>query len=168
MGYLAKHEDVASFAEVMQAMGVNLGHIFYIPGLDVHGLRCGPSAVLGEMFEDIHETNIAILESQFPGFKGSVESYENYSRRELYDFACEFIDDLKRNCDLPYLIELKTCQNIHYVNHSEDGEISGYSGAWNATSSVWILAESLEDAMQQGIKIGHENLKRHDAKNNNE
>lgn len=168
MGYLAKHEDVASFADVMQAMGVNLGHILYIPGLDVHGLRLGHGEILEEMFEDLSETDISLLESQFPGFKGSVESYENYSRREFYDFAFEFVDDLKRNCNFPFLIELKTCQNIHYVNYGEDGEVSGYAGSWNTTSSAWILAESLEDAMQQGIKIGHENLKRHDAKLNNE
>lgn len=160
MSFLRKNPKIVDSVESMQVMAVNISSILYIPALDTHN----PPELFGTMFEDMSEANVNFVEGQYPDFKQVIESFENAERSSYPEFLCEFISELHQECEYPFLIEIKLCQNIHSVSHDRDGSIRGYGGVWNSYSNEWFFANSIEHALEIGAERGRLNLVRHQTK----
>ncbi len=89
-----------------------------------------PTKELLEFFNVLQHENIDLLDQQMDGFKAFYQSF----------------------------VEVKLTKNIDQVNFNRVNELTGFDGDWGATTSLWVFAESMEGAMQQGILLGKENL----------
>ncbi|MEO4184584.1 hypothetical protein ABH305_01825 [Acinetobacter pittii] len=154
MSYLENNKHVSNLIEELNCMGVRLGKIFFVPGLDMHA----PLEDLLEAFGDLGDTDLEYLDHQTNGFKKHVDELFSQPLRERRKHFGEFIADLQDKCEYPLLVELSLCQNIYSVSIDEMDLPSGYGGAWNSTSTTYVFAESIEDAIKQGIKLGQDNL----------
>lgn len=154
MSYLENNKDISNLIEQLNCMGVRLGKIFFVPGLDMHA----PLEDLLEAFGDLGDADLEYLDQQTNGFKKHVDELFSQPLRERRKHFGEFIGDLQDKCEYPLLVELSLCQNIYSVSIDEKDLPSGYGGAWNATSTTYVFAESIEDAIKQGIKLGQDNL----------
>lgn len=154
MSYLANNKDVVDLIDNLSCMGVRLGKMFFIPGLDAHA----PLKDFLESLQEMEDSDLEYLDGQTKGFKKFIDELMSLSYRERANYFGEFIADLQRNCNFPFLVELNLCQNIYSVSIDESGMPQGYGGVWNSTSKTYVFAESIEDAIKQGIKLGQENL----------
>lgn len=157
MSYLRQNIHIAHAVESMQAMAVRIADIHYLPAVDPYMV---PSNI-AEMFEGMNDYNINFLEEQFAGFRKIAEGLMNSDRFDRTDLICEFISQLHRNCQYPFLIKIKLCQNIQTVKHNSQGEVNGYRGTWNSCSYEWFFADSIEKAIEIATDRGRKNLIRH-------
>lgn len=163
MGYLSNNDALAEAIEDMEIVASRIAHTFFIPTLE----RGRVNDDIVEMFEYMNPDNIESLEQQFPSFKLIKESYDNLeSHRDTPDFYHEFVDDLIRNCDRPFLVKVELSQSIYSVRFEDDGSIGGHGCSWSSWTSHWILAHSMEDAILQATSLGDANLREHAKKLN--
>lgn len=157
MSYLKNNEDLVDAIDDMEMSATIIGDIFFIPTLDAEDVN----DTIMDMFQYMDDENVELLEQQFPSFKLIKESYDNCANRlDERDFYFEFVNDLKKNSENPFLVQVKVCQNISSVYINEDDVITGWGGSWGSYSSTWILAYSMEHAIDQAITIGRENLRK--------
>lgn len=154
MCYLRKNREVFLLAENIQKFGVDIGNLIYMPTLDQHN----PSESLFDFLYRIDEANVEFLEQQFKGFKEAHNNYKRTKHSNRNDFAFEFIMDLHRHSEYAFIVQLKFCRNVDQVHFNREGVVTGFDGNWNSYRCKWIFAKSMEDAMQQGIHLGNENL----------
>lgn len=157
MSYLRQNIHIAHAVESMQAMAVRIADIHYLPAVDPYMV---PSNI-AEMFEGMNDYNINFLEEQFAGFRKIAEGLMNSDRFDRTDLISEFISQLHQNCQYPFLIKIKLCQNIQTVKHNSQGEVNGYRGTWNSCSYEWFFADSIEKAIEIATDRGRKNLIRH-------
>ncbi|WP_322977438.1 hypothetical protein [Acinetobacter pittii] len=154
MSYLENNKHVSTMIEELSCMGVRLGKMFFVPGLDMHA----PLEDLLDAFGDLVDSDLEYLDHQTNGFKKLLEDVLALPLRDRRKYFGEFLSDLQDKCEYPFLVELSLCQNIYSVSIDEMDLPSGYGGAWNSTSTTYVFAESIEDAIKQGIKLGQDNL----------
>lgn len=154
MSYLENNKDVSNLIEQLNAMGVRLGKIFFVPGLDMHA----PLEDLLEAFGDLGDSDLEYLDHQTNGFKKHVDELFSKPLRERRKHLGEFVADLQEKSEYPLLVELSLCQNIYSVSINDMGLPNGYGGVWNSTSTTYVFAETIEDAIKQGISKGMCNL----------
>lgn len=154
MSYLANNKDVLDLIDNLSCMGVRLGKMFFIPGLDAHA----PLRDFLESLQEMEDSDLEYLDGQTAGFKKSINELRSLRLRERANYFGEVVADLQRNCKYPFIVQLNLCQNIYRVSIDESGMPQGYGGVWNSTSKTYVFAESIEDAIKQGIKLGQENL----------
>lgn len=157
MSYLRQNIHIAHAVESMQAMAARIAGIHYLPAVDPYMV---PSDI-AEMFEGMNDYNINFLEEQFSGFGKIAEGVMNSDRFDRTSLISEFISQLHQNCQYPFLIKVKLCQDIHSVKHNSQGAVNGYSGTWNSCTYEWFFAESMENAIEIATERGRKNLVRH-------
>lgn len=157
MSFLRKNPKLCEQIETMQAMAVNIESIQYLPVLDPYQSY----EEIGEMFEDMSESNAIFIEQQYAGFNAFIKQFEDASRSQYKELVGEFISTLHQQCEYPFLIKIKLCQNIRSVSHDSKGEINGFGGAWNSYSNEWFFANSIEHAIEIATERGRKNLLRH-------
>lgn len=157
MSYLKNNEDLADAIDDMEMSATMIGDIFFIPTLDADDVN---DTIL-DMLMYMDDDNVELLEKQFPSFKLIKESYDNCANRhDRNDFYFNFVNDLKDNSENPFLVQIKVCESVSSVYIGADNdEITGWGGSWSSFSSTWILAYSMEHAIDQAITIGRERLR---------
>jgi hypothetical protein len=154
MSYLEKNKLVSKLIDELSCMGARLGKVFFVPGLDMHA----PLEDLLEAFGDLGDSDLEYLNHQTNGFKKLVDDLMSLPLRDRRKYFGEFISDLQSKCVYPLIVELSLCQNIYSVSINDMGLPCGYGGVWNSTSTTYVFAESIEDAIKQGISKGMCNL----------
>lgn len=157
MSFLRKNPKLCEQVETMQAMGANIECIQYLPVLDPDQYH----EEIGEMFEDMSDQNANFIEQQYTGFDVFIKNFEEASRSQYREMVRDFISTLHQQCEYPFLIKIKLCQNIRSVSHNTNGEINGFGGAWNSYSNEWFFANSIEHAIEIATERGRKNLIRH-------
>ncbi|NWK51924.1 hypothetical protein HYG89_05000 [Acinetobacter sp. SwsAc5] len=157
MSYLRQNINIVNAVESMQAMAARIADIHYLPTVDPYMV---PSNI-AEMFEGMNDYNINLLEEQFSGFGKIAEGLMNADSFDRTNLISEFISQLHQNCQYPFLIKIKLCQDIHSVKQNSQGKVNGYSGTWNSCSYEWFFADSIENAIKIAIDRGHKNLIQH-------
>lgn len=160
MSFLRNNPQICDQIESMQAMAASIELVQYLPVLD----RYSSGDIfeeIGEMFEDMSESNAIFIEQQYAGFNVFIKQFEDASRSQYREMVGEFISTLHQQCEYPFLIKIKLCQNIRSVSHDSKGEINGFGGAWNSYSNEWIFANSIEHAIEIATERGRKNLIRH-------
>lgn len=154
MCFLKKNSEIFYLSENLHKFGADIGRVIYLPTLDPNT----PTKELINFFNGLQPDNIDFLNQQLDGFKGSYLKYKACSKDELKEFAFEFILDLLSSSEAAFLVEIKLSQDIDNVCFDRQNELTGFDGDWKSTRSVWVFAECMEGAMQQGIFLGKENL----------
>lgn len=154
MCFLKKNSEIFYLSENLHKFGADIGRVMYLPTLDPNN----PTKELIEFFNHLQHENIELLDQQMNGFKAFYQSFVACPVDEQKYSAFEFILDLHSSSDAAFLVEVKLIKNIDQVNFNRDNELTGFDGDWGATTSLWVFAESMEAAMQQGILLGRKNL----------
>lgn len=154
MCFLKRNGDILYLTENLHNFGADIGEIIYLPTLNPHN----PSNALFSFFERVDHSNVELLDNQLNGFKQSYEQYHSCAVDDRKEFGFEFIIDLHCTSESAFLIEVLLVQDIDQLILDYHSEIIGYEGDLSLKKSLWIFAESMECALQQGINLGHENL----------
>lgn len=154
MCFLKKNSEIFYLSENLHKFGADIGRVIYLPTLDPNN----PTNELMDFFNGLQPENIELLNQQMECFKSFYERYKACPIDERKDIAFEFILDLHSTSDAAFLVELRLSQDIAQVYFDRHNELTGFDGDWGSTTSLWVFAESMEGAMQQGIILGKENL----------
>lgn len=154
MCFLKKNSEILYLSENLHKFGADIGCVMYLPTLDPNS----PTQELINWFGLLTQENVNLLNQQMDGFKDFYDRYKSCLTHEIEELAFEFILDLHSSSDAAFLVEIKLSRNIEHVYYDRQDEVSGFDGDWKSVKSIWIFAECMEGAMQQGILLGKENL----------